>query len=618
MDLRQVGTIAAATAVLAVVVSLKHFVSQPQTCLEVSSAAVTSLSVHDDAQTSHSSISCHAADLGADPDVLIVGAGISGLSAALELGQSGAEVTVIDISSVFGGHAVMSQGGVSIVDTPLQAAEGFEDTPDLAYQDFIHWGEDANPDWVRYYVHNSRYEIYDWLTDLGVQFDGVETAPGNSVHRFHQPTGRGIGLVTPIFRACLELEQVRFVWNTKADQLIRENGRITGVLTQNTRTGMEQRFRADAVILATGGFQSNLEMVRTFWPDEFQFPERILIGSGVNSVGHGHRMAQLAGAGLEKMDHQWNYFTGIPDPRLPESGRGLNAGNMHGIIVNWEGNRFANLHGWAKEVMPVMLKQKHATLWFIFDEVSKPFFEVSGSDWADSKTVDQLILKNPDLVQTADTIEQLAQRSGLPPDNLLLTIRRYNKLVEEGKDKDFGRFGPGKPLFSRERSPRIETPPYYSMQAFPLTRKSMGGVTIDRKCRVLDEKQKSIPGLYAVGELTGLAGINGKAALEGTFLGPCIVTGRVAARSVMEELGLKQRDPPRDKAKCINCHDMKTLLAEPRRGYWHFEKVHVVAPERGFDCRHCHAELAPYKPDSHLINPISLTTTCVLCHVAHE
>jgi hypothetical protein len=130
-------------------------------------------------------------------DAIIVGAGISGLSAALELGRSGASVTVIDMASVFGGHAVMSQGGICVVDTPTQTAAGIVDSPDLAYDDFVRWGEDANAEWVRYYVDHSRRDIYDWLVELGVHFESVETAPGNTVDRFHQPSGRGVGLVTP-------------------------------------------------------------------------------------------------------------------------------------------------------------------------------------------------------------------------------------------------------------------------------------------------------------------------------------------------------------------------------------------------------------------------------------
>jgi uncharacterized protein len=101
--------------------------------------------------------------------VIVVGAGISGLSAALDLGRGGPRVTVGEMSSVFGGHAVMSQGSVSIVATPAQERVGIEDSAELAFQDFHRWGEDPATDWVRYYVDNSRRDIYDWLDELGVR-----------------------------------------------------------------------------------------------------------------------------------------------------------------------------------------------------------------------------------------------------------------------------------------------------------------------------------------------------------------------------------------------------------------------------------------------------------------
>lgn len=555
---------------------------------------------------------------GQSPDVIVVGAGISGLSAALDLGRGGATVTVIDMSSVFGGHAVMSQGSVSIVATPAQERVGIEDFPDLAFQDFHLWGEDPDPDWVRYYVDDSRRDIYDWLTELGVRFSEVVASSGNSVAREHQPVGRGIGLVTPIYRACLELGNIDFAWNTKVEQLVTDEGRVVGVLLRDMRTGVEREVRGKAVILATGGFQSNLDMVREFWPAQFRFPERILAGSGRNSIGLGHQMAQDVGADFVHMDYQWNYFTGLPDPRYPGSNRGLNATNLYGILVNAEGQRFANFHGWAKEVMPVLLKQEHATVWCIFDEASKPFFSVSGSDWGDFKKVDKLILQNPDLMKKAETVEQLAEQSGLPVKNLVETVARYNDLVEQGEDKDFGRFGPGKPAFSNKASPKIATPPYYAMQTYPLTRKSMGGVAIDLQTRVLDKRKQAIPGLYAVGELTGLAGINGKAALEGTFLGPCIVTGRVAARSLLKELDVQSRPVAPSESRCTACHDIPDLLLQARTGFWHFDKVHRAAGDRGIDCRHCHSELTPYRADEHRINRMSLTASCVMCHVAQE
>lgn len=551
-------------------------------------------------------------------DAIVVGAGISGLSAALELARGGASVTILDMSSVFGGHAVMSQGSVSIVDTPLQRANGLHDSPELAYKDILDFGEDPNVPWAKYYVENSKTEIYDWLTELGVRFERVVSSPGNSLEREHQPAGRGIGLVTPIYRACLQQPRVRFAWNSKVEQLVTTDGRVSGVVARDLRSDEQHAYHADAVVLATGGFQSNLDMVREFWPAEFRFPDRMLIGSGKNSTGLGHRLAESVGGTLSKMDHQWNYFTGIPDPRFPGTNRGLSAANMYGIIVNSEGRRFANLHGWAKDVMPALFRQKQATLWFIFDEAAKPFFVVSGSDWADFKHVEKVILNNPELVTSADTLEALAGKSGLPAKNLVETIDRYNQLVASGVDEDFGRFGKARSVFPPEASRRLATPPFYAMQAWPLTRKSMGGVSIDLKCRVLDKQQQAIPGLFAVGELTGLAGINGKAAIEGTFLGPCVVTGRIAARTIVAEL--KRSDPPQSpvNTRCSECHDMAELLAELRPGYWHFEQVHRVTQSRGTDCRFCHAELTPYRAKSHRINPQVLTASCVQCHLARE
>jgi succinate dehydrogenase/fumarate reductase flavoprotein subunit len=318
------------------------------------------------------------------------------------------------------------------------------------------------------------------------------------------------------------------------------------------------------------------------------------------------------------MDHQWNYFTGIPDPRQTESNHGLSAANMHGILVNPQGQRFANLHNWAKEVMPPMLRQKRVTVWFVFDEATRSKFTISGSDWADFKKVERLVLDNPDLVAKADTIAGLAAQTGLPPENLQATIARYNALVDKGRDEDFGRFGPDRSDFNNTASPKLETPPFYAMQSWPLTRKSMGGVAIDLQCRVQTRSKTPIPGLYAVGELTGLAGINGKAALEGTFLGPCIVTGRVAARSILGVSVPPATPLPATTERCTDCHDVTSLVKENRKGYWHFEKSHRVVLERELACLLCHAEMAPYDENSHQMNQLALTASCASCHIAQE
>jgi len=114
--------------------------------------------------------------------------------------------------------------------------------------------------------------------------------------------------------------------------------------------------------------------------------------------------------------------------------------------------------------------------------------------------------------------------------------------VAAGRDADFGRIGASRSSWAHP--PKIEKPPYYAVRFVPLTRKSMGGVVIDLSCRVLNASGKPIPGLYAVGELTGLAGVNGKCTLEGTFLGASILTGRVAGRAALTELRQTQTDSP--------------------------------------------------------------------------
>ena len=556
--------------------------------------------------------------LATSPHVVIVGAGISGLSAALELGQGGANVTVVDISSVFGGHAVMSQGAVSLIGTPMQRQAGLKDSADLAFKDFIEWGEGADQKWVRYYVDHSCHEIYDWLLALGVQFSDVLPTPGNSVDRNHQPEDRGIGLVTPIYQACLELDNIHFLWNTRAEKLLVADSRVIGIETFLLRGETTEQINADIVILATGGFQNNLQMVREFWPRQFKFPQKILVGSGRHSIGLGHEMAQRVGGNLVHMDYQWNYFTGVPDPHFPGTNRGLNVANMSAILVDADGKRFANLHGWVKQVMPPLLAMDQVTCWFIFDEATRAETTISGSDWANFEKVDRLILQNSNLVQKANTIEELGKLAGLPENHLVETVQRYNQLVEQGKDIDFGRFGPGATDFSNSASPKLETPPFYAMQTYPLTRKSMGGVAIDMNCRVVDREGAPISGLYAIGELTGLALINGKASLEGTFLGPCMMTGRVAARSILQRSRMTSKDKHTGSRQCIECHDIDGMLAQARSGYWHFEQVHAKTIQNNLQCSECHGELVPYRKTEHRIDPHVLTTSCKKCHTGRE
>ena len=138
---------------------------------------------------------------------------------------------------------------VCLVDTPFQRAHNVADSPDLATRDFLTYGEDANPDWVRLYARDSNREVYDWLDALGVGWSGLfPLLPGNSVQRQHLAKERGVGLISPIYRECLRWTNIHFVWNTKVTSLLIEDGQLRGVRGAGLRNGMTNDFRSRSVV----------------------------------------------------------------------------------------------------------------------------------------------------------------------------------------------------------------------------------------------------------------------------------------------------------------------------------------------------------------------------------
>lgn len=568
-------------------------------------------------------------------DVVIVGAGISGLSAALEAGRTGAKVIVVEMASVFGGHAVMAHGMVCIVGTPEQRANQVIDSVELASADFLSHGEDANRDWVRLYAQNSRRDIYDWLQDVGVTGWELfpDIIPGNSVRRQHVVPGRGVGLVSPIYRQCLRYTNITFRWNTRATAVLVEAGRVSGVRGVHQRTGQTSEFRSAFVVLATGGFESNLELVRAYWPQylpPWTESTRILLGSGMNAVGSGLKLAERTGAALAHLDHQLFYSTGLVDPREQNGRRGLHAFNPAAIWVNAAGKRFVrDGPPDPKNQIPRVLEQTPPTYWQIFDAGSRPQFFVSGSDWNDPRVVEREIFANPKLspwVKRADSIEGLARLANLPAETLAATVQRWNGMIDRGEDTEFQRFDSSSPIRPR----RIATPPFFGVQLFPLARKSLGGVAVDLSCGVVDRNRRPIPGLYAVGELAGVGGINGKGALEGTMLGPGILMGRIAAKDVVRQLrpGSDAAEsriesepvslPPAGATEPETLRAwrevLRQLLAQSRPGYIHFEKAHTAVLARGYDCARCHREASPLALTEDQLDRRAMIQSCAICH----
>ncbi len=539
-----------------------------------------------------------------DDPIIVVGGGLAGLSAAAEAASAGARVVLIDRWSVFGGHAVVSGGGITMVGTPVQQAAGITDTPALAAEDFAAWGGDVNQTWVQRYATESRSQVHDWLAAMGVEFSGLAQLQGSRVARYHRTRDGGVGLVTPVFRNAIELG-VEIRSNEEVTELVVEDGRVIGVRSYGVRDGRERARRARAVILATGGFQSNLERVRMHWPSELPTPQRILAGSGVNSQGDGLDLAREAGAALHRLDHQWNYPTGLPDPRFPRTQRGLNVEVPQSIWLNSAGNRFVDERAGTRVTFPAVMRQPGTSFFAIMDADGVRAIAVSGPEWADRARVQRDILDNEKLVVQAGDLPALARAAGIPTVNLEAAVAAHN-------------LGAG--------SFHIARPPFYAMQLFPLARKSMGGVAVDENAQVLRRNGAPIEGLYAAGEVTGFAGINGRAALEGTFLGPAVLMGRIAGRAAARQAlrrgsrGEVRRVEVAPRAgsfaneACTSCHPLQALEL-PRPGWEHLAAAHGRVRAENGRCASCHSEMYPYRDDAHRADPLLQSATCRGCHL---
>jgi predicted oxidoreductase len=540
-----------------------------------------------------------------DADVIVVGAGIAGISAALEASEAGATVLIIEASSMAGGHAVKA-GGFALVGTPLQERKGWTDTPDIAFRDLMAWGEDADPHWVRAYAENSRVEVYDWLVEHGVKFVVVLNTPEDTVPRFHFTRGTAVHAMVPLLRAALETPRIRFLMNNAAEELLRSGPKVVGVRIRDTRTGLQRDLHAGSVVLATGGFQSNLDMVRANWrsnePGAFDEPEQLLIGSGHRATGTGIKLGEEAGAGLSRMDRQVTFVNGLPDPRNP--GHGLSTQNSAAIRIDAGGRRFVDETADSKEMEAAVMNLTPQTHWLIFDAQGRRRLRIRGATWLNPDTIEKELLDNPAVTHQAATIAELAVAAGLPPNDLRGTVDRHNAIVADV----------GAPA-------RIVEPPFYAMQLYPMTRKSMGGLAIDRAGRVVDAQAEPIPGLYAAGELTGVAGINGSHGGSGTFLGPSVFTGRIAGRSA----AAKPADDTKIDKPAVNVADnsnapmadmdqLVRLLKRSRSGYWHFEQSHARVIERNYACGKCHSADWPTIPATGPAQRLAQLDSCTECH----
>jgi predicted oxidoreductase len=544
-------------------------------------------------------------------DVIIVGAGLAGLVAACELMDRGKRVLIVDQENGanLGGQAFWSFGGLFFVDSPEQRRLGVHDSHELALQDWLGTAafdrqEDYWPrQWAHAYVDFAAGEKRSWLRDRGLKiFPLVGWAErggygaqghGNSVPRFHITWGTGPAIVEIFARRLVEHPNVRFAHRHQVDELIVEGAAVAGVrgtvlepsseargVTSSRKAIGQFEFRAQAVIVTSGGIGGNHDMVRANWPTRMgPVPERMLAGVPAHVDGRMIAITEETGARVINRDRMWHYTEGITnyDPIWP----------MHGIrIIPGPSSLWLDATG---KRLPVPLYPGFDTLgtleyiaksgydytWFVLNaKIIGKEFGLSGQEQNPDLTgrsvrqlmasragsgapgpVQAFVEKGVDFV-TANSLRDLVSAMNALPDVAALDYATVadevtardrevvNKFTKDGQitairaareylgDK-LGRVVPPHPLVDPKAGPLI------AVKLHILTRKTLGGLETDLDSRVLKADGTPLDGLYAAGEVAGFGGggVHGYRALEGTFLGGCIFSGRAAGRGAAADIG---------------------------------------------------------------------------------
>jgi fumarate reductase flavoprotein subunit len=435
---------------------------------------------------------------GPEADVVVVGGGGAGLAAAIEAADKGASVIVLEKMAFLGGNTAICGGLVPGVGTELQRAEGIEDSPEKYAQDIMSAnGNTGDPDLVRV-ATEAAADFVPWFESLGAEFLKVVPFPGNSVNRLHQEKSlSGAGLVQ-VLKAAAESRNIEIMLETTATGLVKDaNGAIVGVKA-TTKDGKQITVGAKAVVLSTGGFAGNKEMLAQYIP---AMTESGLLGNPGN-VGDGIKMGIEAGADVRFMDAYLPHAAVNPEKTLLITWEAIMRGS---ILVNGNGERFVNeALGYAKCAPEVATQDR---VYLVFDENVKALVEKMAS--YQSVTVE------------AASADELADTLQIDKTNFAATLADYAAAVTAGSD-EFGRTVFEKPLEGKLSA--IEVKSYLLF--------TTGGLRIDTSARVLDKSGNPIPGLYAAGETaaTGVAGEGYAGYITGEGLLSAFAFGRIAGR----------------------------------------------------------------------------------------
>jgi flavocytochrome c len=455
----------------------------------------------------------------AEYDVIVVGAGFAGLTAAIEAHNAGASVVVLEKMKAPGGNSIISDGGIAAAGTAAQRRLGIEDSPELMYQDMLRAGLGLNhPALVRKVAEYSA-EAVEWSVDyLGVEYlDRLDQFGGHSVLRCF--TARDVTGATIIRRQVEKLKQlgVEIRLQTRLESFLTADDEVTGVRIREgfvpgrPETGRDAELSARrGIVLATGGFGADVS---------FRSVQDPRLDASVDSTNKASATAEALVEALRigAMPVHLSHIQLGPWASPDEKGYGVGPRFadyvvfQYGLVVSpLTSSRIVNELGDRKMVADAILGVGQPCIG-IADARA-----VRDSGWS----IDRCLEKG--VVKTFDTLRDLAGFYGLDTDAMAATVERFNSHIAAGADPDFG-----KP-FIAGAAPLVE-PPYYAMRLWPKVHHTMGGVQIDAEARVIDLDGNPIRGLYAAGEVAG--GVHGACRLGSCAITECLVFGRIAGRN---------------------------------------------------------------------------------------
>ena len=521
---------------------------------EAAAAALTAAGLNPDDYKTAVEKTGSAEDSTVEADVVVVGAGGAGMTAAITAAGEGKSVVILESQSMVGGNSVRATGGMNAGKTVYQdenefgesagvektlktAAEkyadnetitalaktvseqwaayqanptGYFDSVELMELDTMIGGKGINdPELVETLCANSADAI-DWLDEHGITLHSVSSFGGASVKRIHRPVnaeGKTVSVgsyMIPLLQENCEKAGVKMMLDTTATEILTDaNGAAVGVKATGA-SGETVTVNAKAVVLASGGFGANLDMVVKYKPELKGF----MTTNAPGIQGQGIEMAQAIGAATVDMDQIQIHPTVEANTAalITEGLRGDGA-----ILINEEGQRFIDEVGTRDVVSAAEIAQTGSYSWLVVDQAM-----------VDASSVIQGYIKKGYTV-TGATYEELGKAMGVDAAAFAETMEKWNGYVEAKNDPDFGRTSFANPL---------NTAPYYAVKVTAGVHHTMGGLKINANTEVLNEKGEVIPGLFAAGEVTG--GVHGANRLGGNAVADFTVFGRIAGAAASD------------------------------------------------------------------------------------